>query len=168
MTVAIETLRSLVEVDPFGQNYQSLGEQEVIHRFDQAGLMKHLTGGRMFSQERALAVASDGALQQSPETTLDQWFYRGQGGQFYLKGDILGRVDGSKISDAAVARIGEEDPDAASDYKSHLECEGGASLFRLITSEVRRHDLAQRASKSRGQDLADPEEVLAQKRGRAM
>lgn len=165
MTVSIDTLRKLADVDPFKGNYVVLGEHEVLRRFDEAGVMPHLA--RQYNEAGARNLASDDAFQQPTERMMDRLFHRGQDNRFYLKADIHGRADGSKITEAAIKRVGQEDPDQARAYAQVQAEQGSEAVFNQMASTVRRHDLAQMSG--RGSDLADVDEVQARRtRGRAM
>lgn len=165
MTLSIETLKKLADLNPFQGNYAVLGEREVLRRFDEAGVMLHLA--RQYNETAARNLASDGAFQQPTDLVMDRMFYQGQGGRYFLKADIRGLANGSKITEAAIKRVGQEDPEQARAYARVQQEQGSEAVFQQIASAVRRHDLAQVSG--RGSDLADVDEVMVRRnRGRAM
>lgn len=163
--MSIETLKKLADLNPFQGNYAVLGEREVLRRFDEAGVMLHLA--RQYNETAARNLASDGAFQQPTDLVMDRMFYQGQGGRYFLKADIRGLANGSKITEAAIKRVGQEDPEQARAYARVQQEQGSEAVFRQMASEVRRHDLAQVSG--RGSDLASPDEAMARRnRGRMM
>ncbi|PZS87948.1 hypothetical protein [Stenotrophomonas maltophilia] len=165
MTVSIDTLKKLADLNPFQGNYAVLGEREVLRRFEEAGVMQHLA--RQYNETAARNLASDGAFQQPTNLVMERLFFRGQGGRYFLKSDINGRADGSKITEAAIKRVGQEDPELARAYARVQQEQGSEAVFQQIATAVRRHDLAQVSG--RGSDLADVDEVMVRRnRGRAM
>lgn len=165
MTVSIDTLRKLGDLNPFTGNYAVLGEREVLRRFDDAGVMPHLA--RQYSETGARNLASDDAFQQPTDLVMERLFFRGQGGRYFLKSDINGRADGSRITEAAIKRVGQEDPEQARAYARVQQEQGSEAVFQQMASEVRRHDLAQVSG--RRSELAEVDEVQARRsRGRMM
>lgn len=83
MTVSIDTLKKLADLNPFQGNYAVLGKREVLRRFDEAGVMSYLA--RQYNESAARNLASDGAFQQPADHVMDRMFYQGQGGRYFLK-----------------------------------------------------------------------------------
>lgn len=166
MAISIDTLRALVDVDPFTQSYADMGEKEVFRRMDKAGLLPHLA--RHYDERGARDVLSDEAFQSVAGTAMERYFYAGKGDRYYLRADIHGRADGSKITEAAIKQVAKEDIELAREYMGIQQAQGSAAVFGLISASVRRHDLAQLAT-HRTQDLASPDEYMERRnRGRAM
>lgn len=165
MTVPADTLRKIADTSPFpAGRYGQLGEQGVIQRWEDAGMMPHLVQ-RSYSEQQAMALCDDA---QFPSRELERSFYRGQD-RLYLKADV-DRANGSRIAEAAIARVKQDDPEAAQDYRALLESEGAQGLFQQLGVDARRASLAQLAKTTRNDDdLADVDEIQArQAQGRRM
>ena len=163
MPIQPDTLRKIADTSPFPEGrYASLGATGAIERWENAGMIQNLAH-RAFTAEKALAIVGDS---RNPDRELERTFYRGKEA-LYLKADLDGRVDGSRIAAAAVARIRQDDPVAAQEYQNVLNTKGAEGLFAYIGAEVRRHDLAKVAG--REDDLASPEQGMARRNhGRRM
>jgi hypothetical protein len=162
MAIHPDTLRKIHEASPFPEGrYSELGPAGVVQRWEDAGLMRHLFE-RSYSEKDAMRVCEDAP---NPEREVDRYFFRGQE-RLYLKADFR-TVEGSRISDAAVARIKQDDPQAAKTYQDVLNTKGAEDLFQYIGAEVRRANLAQVSG--REEDLASADDALARRsRGRRM
>ena len=163
MAIHPDTLRKIHEASPFPEGrYASLGARGAIERWEDAGMIQDLAH-RAFTEDKAMAIVAGSS---SPGRELERRFYRGKDA-LYLKADLDGRGDGSRIADAAVARIKQDDPEAAKDYQGVLNDKGAEGLFQYIGAEVRRADLAQVAG--REDDLESVDDALARRsRGRRM
>lgn len=164
MPIQPDTLRKIAEASPFPEGrYASLGAAGAIERWEDAGMIQNLAH-RAFTEEKALAIVGDS---RNPDRELERTFYRGKQA-LYLIADLQGRVDSTRIADAAVARIKRDDLESAQDYQDVLNAQGAQGLFAYIGAEVRRQDLEQLAT-PRSQGLASVEEGLARRsRGRVM
>lgn len=165
MALSPDTLHKIADASPFpAGRYGELGMAGVVQRWEDAGLMRYLFE-RSYSENDAFRVCDDAP---NPEREVDRLFFRGQE-RFYLKADFR-TVEGSRIADAVIARIGREDQDAADDYQQVLQTNGVQGLFKQVDVDVRRHDLGKVAIEERGgDDLASVEQGMARRnQGRRM
>lgn len=164
MPIQPDTLRKIADTSPFPEGrYATLGATGAIERWEDAGMIQNLVR-RAFTEEKALAIVGDS---RNPDRELERTFYRGKEA-LYLKADLNGRVDSTRIAAAAMARIRRDDPESAQEYQDVLNDRGAQGLFAYIGAEVRRQDLEQLAT-PRTQGLASVEEGLARRsRGRVM
>lgn len=168
MPLALETLQALSLASPYQTGgYSALGMEEVIGRLRDAGMMDKIAMGPGYDRETALRRATDSGLRMTPEQVLDSTYYKGRGEVYYSKIDLSREsLSGSTLADAAVARMAQEDPEAAHDYQRHLETNGrGAEgLFERIDSEIRQRSLKAVADQGRGAEaLASVDEVQARR-----
>lgn len=154
MTISIETLRKLSAVNPFvsGSTPISPG-RAYLGRLDEAGLLPYLARANF-----------DMGYQEAPD--FEKWYFRSRDGKGYLLADMIGRADGSKITQAVIQRVAHDDPELARSYKEIQEAQGGERVFQQMDSAVRKYDLEQ-VARPKGLDLEEPED-LAARRGRAM
>ncbi|WP_140722541.1 hypothetical protein [Pseudomonas sp. Hp2] len=155
MTISIDTLRDLAAVDP----YKETGPRPISPRDE---FLAHLDAAGMlpFMARKNLA----------PSKGQDDhlWYYPSRDGNGYLRADIMGRVDSTKITEAAIKRVAQDDQELAKELNRLRQEQGGAAVFQRIDAQVRRHDLAQLAT-PRTADLASTDEYMSQRnRGRAM
>lgn len=152
MTVSIDTLRALANVDPFKEGRAPLGRgDECLARLDNAGLLPYMARTN----------------KTGPDLNNYLWYYQSKDGHEYLRADVDRRTDSSKITEIAIKRLSKDAPDLADEYRHVLAQQGGAAVFQMMAAEVRRHDLAQIAGC--GTELASPEEAQAHRnRGRSM
>ena len=135
MTATIDTLRRMATIDPYRQDFAQLGEQETFRRFDEAGVLGFLA--RHYDDRGARNLLTDRPNQQITTAQLDRTFYQGKGGRYFLRADIYGRADGSKIADAAIERVARVDPALAWSYKEVQDTQGGEIVFQQMASRVR-------------------------------
>ena len=155
MAISIDTLRALVDVDP----YKETGPRPIcprddfLARLDAAGMLPY-----MARENLALYKSKDDHL----------WYYPSRDGNGYLRADIMGRVDSTKITEVAIKRVAQDDQELAKELNRLRQEQGGAAVFQRIGAQVRRHDLGQLAT-PRTQDLASTDEYMSQRnRGRAL
>lgn len=160
----IDTLRRLSSIDPYRQDLPALGEAEVFRRFDESGVLGFLA--RNYDEKGARNLLTDRPGQQISTAQWDRTFYQGQSGRYFLRADIYGRADGSRITDAAIECVSRVDPKLAWTYKEIQDTQGGERVFQQMDSAVRKYDLEQ-VARPKVLDLEEPEERAA-RRGRAM
>jgi len=155
MALSIDTLRALAAVDPFHEVHKNRPispRDDFLAALDAAGLLPYM------ARQNLTGPGKDNHL----------WYYKSKDGYEYLRADMYGRTDSTKITELAIKRVAKEDPGLALEYQQLHAEQGGAAVFQQMATEVRRHDLAQMAT-SRPSDLASPEEALQHRnRGRRM
>lgn len=155
MAISIDTLRALVDVDPYKETGPRAisPRDEFLARLDAAGMLPF-----MARKNLAPSKGQDDHL----------WYYPSRDGNDYLRADIVGRVDSTKLTEVAIKRLAKDDPDLAQELNQLRQEQGGAAVFQRIGTQVRRHDLAQLAT-PRPADLATTDDFIERKhRGRAM
>lgn len=153
MALSIDTLRALMAVDPFKRSPATIvPRDDYLGRLDDAGLLPYM------ARQNMTGPSKDNHL----------WYYQSKDGHEYLRADIYDRTDSTKITEIAIKRVAKVDQVFADECR-HVHAEqGGAAVFQLMATAVRRHDLEQLAT-PRTLELASPDEALARRNhGRSM